>query len=397
MEELFDISNLRISGTDLKFFRSLFGKIEWGGRLIGIKGARGTGKTTMLLQYLKRLDVPASQKLYISLDDIYFSNHRLVEIGREFYLSGGKVLALDEVHKYPGWSQEIKNLHDRYADLKIVFTGSSIIDIARTEGDLSRRGVVYELKGLSFREYLDLKENIVFPALSLKEILSEDFDHAKIFPADFKPYQYFGEYLRYGYYPFFLEGESTYYQKIRQLVRLIVEIDMAEIKGLDIRQSKKILQLLYIISQQVPFTPNLSDVARKTSIHRNSLNEYLYYLEEARLLYLLQPRNFSVASLQKPEKIYLNNPNMLYALSEQNPNAGTVRDVFFYSQLSGLHVVSQSKEADFLVDNEFIFEVGGRNKGTSQIKGIGNSWLVKDDIVHPAGRAMPIWLFGFLY
>ena len=214
---------------------------------------------------------------------------------------------------------------------------------------------------------------------------------------DFKPYQYFGDYLKKGYYPFFLESEETYYQRLKQLVRLIVEMDMAEIKGLDIRQSKKILQLLYIISQQVPFSPNLSDLSRKTTIHRNSLNDYLYYLEEARLLHLLQPKNYSVASLQKPEKIYLNNTNLLYALSEENPNSGTIREVFFYNQLSGLHNISQSKEADFLVDNKYTFEVGGKNKTTSQIQGGENSWLVKDDIVQPVGRTIPLWLFGFLY
>lgn len=397
MEELFNISHQLILNTELRFFRSLYQKIDWKSRLIGIKGARGTGKTTMLLQYLKQLDLPSSQKIYISLDDIYFLNHSLVDIGKEFYLQGGKILALDEVHKYPNWSKEIKNLYDRYSDLKIIFTGSSIVDITKNEGDLSRRAIMYELKGLSFREYLSLVENLHFNSLSLEEILSKDFDYQQRFPTDFKPYQYFGDYLKKGCYPFFLESEETYYQRLKQLVRLIVEMDMAEIKGLDIRQSKKILQLLYIISQQVPFSPNLSDLSRKTTIHRNSLNDYLYYLEEARLLHLLQPKNYSVASLQKPEKIYLNNTNLLYALSEENPNSGTIREVFFYNQLSGLHNIFQSKEADFLVDNKYTFEVGGKNKTTSQIQGVENSWLVKDDIVQPVGRVIPLWLFGFLY
>lgn len=397
MEELFDVSNSRISQTELKFFRSLYQRIEWKSRLIGVKGARGTGKTTMLLQYLKQLDIPATQKLYISLDDIFFTNHSLIEIGKDFSLRGGKILVLDEVHKYPNWAHEIKNLYDRYSDLKIIFTGSSIIDITKSEGDLSRRAVIYELKGLSFREYLELKEDIKMKPLSLNEILKGDFDFDKTFPTDFKPYQYFTDYLKFGYYPFFLESQSTYYQRLKQLVRLIVEIDMAEIKGFDIRQAKKILQLLYIISQQVPFSPNLSELARKTTIHRNSLNEYLYYLEEARLLYLLQAKNYSVASLQKPEKIYLNNTNFLYALSEEQPNSGTVREVFFFSQLAGMHSIYQSKEADFLVDNKFTFEIGGKNKRTNQINGVGEAWLVKDDILRPTSNSIPIWLFGFLY
>lgn len=397
MIELFELSNNHLQKTKLDFFRSLYKNIDWNSRLIGIKGARGTGKTTMLLQYLIQLDLPKTQKLYISLDDIYFTNHSLVEVGKAFYLQGGKILALDEVHKYPNWSQEIKNLYDRYNDLKIIFTGSSIVDITKNEGDLSRRAVMYELKGLSFREYLDLAEDIRFNELSLEEILDEDFVFSELFPSDFKPYEYFNKYLKTGYYPFFLESKITYYQRLKQLVRLVVELDMAEIKGLDIRQSKKILQLLYIISQQVPFSPNLSDLARKTTIHRNSLNDYLYYLEEARLLYLLQPQNYSVASLQKPEKIYLNNTNLLYALSEDNPNSGTIREVFFYNQLAGLHQISQSKEADFLVDNKYTFEIGGKNKTMTQIKNVENSWLVKDDIIQPTGRAVPLWMFGFLY
>ena len=397
MIELFELSNNHLQKTKLDFFRSLYKNIDWNSRLIGIKGARGTGKTTMLLQYLIQLDLPKTQKLYISLDDIYFTNHSLVEVGKAFYLQGGKILALDEVHKYPNWSQEIKNLYDRYNDLKIIFTGSSIVDITKNEGDLSRRAVMYELKGLSFREYLDLAEDIRFNELSLEEILDEDFVFSELFPSDFKPYEYFNKYLKTGYYPFFLESKITYYQRLKQLVRLVVELDMAEIKGLDIRQSKKILQLLYIISQQVPFSPNLSDLARKTTIHRNSLNDYLYYLEEARLLYLLQPQNYSVASLQKPEKIYLNNTNLLYALSEDNPNSGTIREVCFYNQLAGLHQISQSKEADFLVDNKYTFEIGGKNKTMTQIKDVENSWLVKDDIIQPTGRAIPLWMFGFLY
>ena len=397
MIELFELSNNNLQKIKLDFFRSLYKNIDWNSRLIGIKGARGTGKTTMLLQYLIQLDLPKTQKLYISLDDIYFTNHSLVEVGKAFYLQGGKILALDEVHKYPNWSQEIKNLYDRYNDLKIIFTGSSIVDITKNEGDLSRRAVMYELKGLSFREYLDLVEDIRFNELSLEEILDEDFVFSELFPSDFKPYEYFNKYLKTGYYPFFLESKITYYQRLKQLVRLVVELDMAEIKGLDIRQSKKILQLLYIISQQVPFSPNLSDLARKTTIHRNSLNDYLYYLEEARLLYLLQLKNYSVASLQKPEKIYLNNTNLLYALSEDNPNSGTIREVFFYNQLAGLHQISQSKEADFLVDNKYTFEIGGKNKTMTQIKDVENSWLVKDDIIQPTGRTIPLWMFGFLY
>ena len=397
MEELFDISNQHLLKTKLDFFRSLYYKIDWNDNLIGIKGARGTGKTTMLLQYLAQLNLPKTQKLYISLDDIFFSNHSLLEIGKEFYMQGGKVLVLDEVHKYPSWSQEIKNLYDRYHDLKIIFTGSSIIDITHNEGDLSRRAVIYELHGLSFREFLSLSKGIHISEISLQEILNPNFDFNEYFSIDFKPYEFFNEYLEIGCYPFFMENIHTYHQKLRQLVRLIVEVDMAEIKGFDIRQAKKILQLLYIVSQQVPFSPNLSELSRKTNIHRNSLNNYLYFLEESRLLYLLQPQNYSIASILKPEKVYLNNTNLLFALNEGNPNIGTVREIFFYNQIVVNHKISQSKQADFLVDDKYTFEIGGKNKTTSQIKGLENSWIVKDDIVQPNGKSIPLWLFGFLY
>lgn len=397
MEELFDLSHLLISRTKLKFSRYLYSNIDWKDRLIGVKGARGTGKTTLLLQHLKQSVFTGNERLYVSLDDIYFSNNSLLEVGKSFYLQGGKILALDEVHKYPNWSQEIKNLYDRYNDLFIIFTGSSIIDITEKEGDLSRRAVMYELKGLSFREYLGLKEDINFPVFKLKELLDADFNYSEIFPSDFQPYEFFNHYLKSGYYPFFIENQQTYHQRLRQLVRLIVEVDMAEIKNFDIRQARKLLQLLYIISQQVPFSPNLSELSRKTSIHRNSLNNYLYYLEEARLVKLLQPKTYSIATLQKPEKIYLNNTNLLFALSEEMPNAGTVREVFFCNQLAGLHTVMQSKESDFLVDNLYTFEVGGRNKTIQKIKGLENAWVVKDKIVHPSAKVIPIWLFGFLY
>jgi hypothetical protein len=396
MEELLEISDSLIGRTSLSFERYLKDKIAWDEKLIGIKGARGTGKTTLILQYLKRKKDEGFQVTYFSLDELFFLENSLVETAKAFYQNGGKILALDEVHKYPGWSREIKNLHDRYSDLQIIFSGSSIIDISKVEGDISRRAIIYELHGLSFREYLLFKKNLVLPLLNLEQIISSTNDLRSFFPNDFKPISFFKEYLVTGYFPFSGKNEDLYFQKLRQMIRTIVEYDMAEIKGFDIRNGKKLLQLLYIVAQQVPFKPNLSSLASKTSIHRNSLSLYLQYLAEARLIELLYPEGISVSTLQKPEKIFINNTNYLFALAEKSPEIGSVREIFFQSQLKVNHQINYSKTVDFLVDKSFHFEIGGKNKSRKQLIS-EDHFLVKDDLEYPVGQNIPLWVFGFLY
>jgi uncharacterized protein len=397
MEELLELSEKLIAEVSLKFKRSLFNKIHWQDRLIGLKGARGVGKTTLLLQWLKEQKLSRRQKAYFSLDELYFTTHTLLEVGKEFYQQGGKILVLDEVHKYPTWSKEIKNLYDRYKDLKIIFTGSSIIDIFKQEADLSRRALIYELPGLSYREFLEFAHNLKLPIIALDQILSPETDFRNFFTQDFKPLQYFREYLRYGYYPFYLEYKETFHQRIQQLIRIMVEYDMAEMKGFDIRHAKKMLQLLYIISQEVPYKPNINSLSNKTKIHRNTISNYLFFLQDARLIYLLFSSKAGIVGLQKPEKLYLQNTNLLYALSEQDPSIGTVREVFFCSQLQFDHSVSYSTAVDFVVDGKYNFEIGGKNKDSKQIKNLENAWVVKDDLEYPASLALPLWLFGFLY
>jgi hypothetical protein len=276
MENLLNISVNLVHNVSTHFTRSMADRISWRHPLIGIKGARGVGKTTLLLQHLRHSGLPNTQKLYVSLDEMYFTEHSLLEMGERFAQQGGQLLALDEVHKYPSWAREIKNLHDRYADLQIIYTGSSILDMAQQEGDLSRRALMYELSGLSFREFLDFKHGIKLPILTLEQILSPDFSGFDVFPSAFKPYQFFDSYLRTGYYPFAKGPVQDYYRQLRQLVRMVVEYDMAEVKGFDIRQAKKLLQLLFIIAQQAPFKPNLSRLSQRTNIHRNSINNYLF-------------------------------------------------------------------------------------------------------------------------
>lgn len=397
MIELLEQSAFLIDKTSTRFKRFLIDKIDWESRFIGIKGARGTGKTTLLLQWLKQLNMPTTYAAYFSLDDLYFTNNNLKETVSLFYKQGGKVVVFDEVHKYKNWSIELKNIYDLYPDLKIVFTGSSIIDIYKQEADLSRRAVIYELPGLSYREYLSLKYDTQLPVISIKEIIKDDNTAKKNFPNSFNPLEKFNEYLQIGYYPFMIENPNSYHQKLKQLIRTIVESDMSELKDFDIRKAKKMLQLIYIIAQQVPFKPNIVALSEKTGIHRNTLNNYLNFLEQAKLISLLHPAGISTAILQKPEKIYMNNTNLLYALAEQQVELGNVRETFFFSQLSVHNKLSMPKKGDFLINDQITFEVGGKQKSMKQIEQIANAWVVKADLVYPIGKNLPLWMFGFLY
>ena len=397
MDILLEQSERLISNINLNFKRYLFDTIQWDSRLIGIKGARGTGKTTLLLQWIKEQNLPTEKAAYFSLDDLYFLEHSLKETVTQFYKNGGSVLVLDEVHKYKNWSIEIKNIYDFFPELKIIFTGSSIIDISKQEGDLSRRALMYELPGLSYREYLSMLGIINLPVIGLEELLFNSAEIKKKIPPTFRPLEHFNNYLNYGYYPFGIVDSSSIHQRINQLIRTIVEVDMAELKDFDIRNAKKLLQLVYVIAQQVPFKPNISSLAIKTNIHRNSLNNYLYYLEQAKILSLLFPAGNSTAVLQKPEKIFLNNTTLLAALAEQKPNIGTVRETFFLSQLQTLHKVQLPKQGDFYVNNTYTFEVGGKGKGQKQLESLENAWVVKDDIEFPMLKTIPLWMFGLLY
>lgn len=397
MEELIEISARLIEGVDTTFKRYLYHQIDWKNRLIGIKGARGTGKSTLVLQVLKEKNLPRNQVAYLSLDDLFFTHNSLLQVAQSFYERGGKVLVLDEVHKYPKWSLEIKNLYDRYPDFQVIFTGSSIIEITKQEADLSRRMIMYELKGLSYREFLMMAYGISLPIVPFEELIQNPSALRAMFPQDFKPLAHFEEYLKFGYYPFYFEDKHGYYQRINQLIRTIVEYDMAEIKGFDIRHAKKMLQLLYVVSRQVPFKPNIQQLANKTGIHRNSINNYLYFLQEAKLLDLLYAEGISIAGLKKPEKVFLNNTNLLYALSTENTNKGTAREIFFNNQLNTVATVNHGKTADFFVNDKYTFEIGGKNKNRKQIVHTENAYLVKDEAFFPLSNTLPLWIFGFLY
>lgn len=396
MEDLNQKSKLIVSSTSLKMIRSKYDEIDWDSRLVGILGARGTGKSTLVLQYLKKAYGLSDRAAYWSLDDIYFSNHSLIETIESFYHFGGRFLVLDEVHKYPTWARELKNAYDFYKELKVVFTGSSVIDMLKLDVDLSRRAVLYDLTGLSFREYLNFTKNIQLPIFQLNEIISNHVDIANSILEKINPLAEFEDYIKFGYYPFFMEGTKTYHLRIEQIIRMTIETELQFIEGMDIHKTKRIHQLLGLIAQSVPFKPNVAKLSEKIGIHRNTLTTYLHYLEKARIINSLFAEGKSTSILQKPDKVYLENTNISYALAGANLDIGNLRETFFYSQVAERHQLSLPKNGDFLLDDKFTIEVWGKNKTDFQIKGELNSFLAIADLPIGSFNRIPLWLFGFI-
>ena len=398
MEHIFQKSTFLLRAQQEIMVRSMMAKIDWNDRLIGILGARGTGKTTLLLQYAKKNYGFGSDVLYLSLDDIFFSENKLSEIAGRFSDQGGKLLLLDEVHKYPEWAREIKNVYDFHPHLKMVFTGSSISDMLRQNADLSRRSVQYYLPGLSFREYMQFIDVGNFGIISLQNIVEKHVQIAADITSTIKPLQYFADYLRHGYYPFFKENISTYAMRLEQVIKMVIETDLQFVEAVSIANTRKIYQLLYLLSISVPFKPNISKLSEKIGITRNTLLQYLHYLEKARLINMLSAAGQSTSILQKPEKLYLENTNLQFTLSPETADKGTLRETFFLNQLlnagqkAGIH-----SKGDFWVNDLYVFEIGGRTKGTAQIKGISNAYIVADDTEIGAMKTIPLWLFGMMY
>lgn len=378
--------------------RSLMQEINWDSRLIGIRGARGVGKTTLMLQYIRReLSGKLNKVLYVSLDSIWFSGNSLLELADTFHRQGGEYLFLDEVHKYPEWSVELKNIYDGYPDLRVVFTGSSLLDILNSRADLSRRAVSYNLQGLSFREFMELQTGTKLPRMTLPEILYPNEEIFSAWPDSVKPLTWFREYLKTGYYPFFREQPDTYYQKIREITNMILEIELPLLRKVEVSYVYRIRQLLNIISQSVPFVPNISALSAKMGIERSTLLAYLHYLEEVKLSLNLYKEAGGVSKLQKPQKIYLENPNLYFALAGESGNIGAIRETFFANQVSYRHTIQYSERGDFRVDEQFTFEIGGANKTRRQIHDLADSWVVSDDIEWGRNNKIPLWMFGCLY
>ncbi len=398
MEKIVLKSAFLTEQANITHVRQLYHEIDWTDRLVGILGARGTGKTTLLLQRIQ-LAFPADQgALYISMDDIYFASNSLLDLVETFRSKGGKILFIDEVHKYPGWAREIKNIYDTYKDLHIVFTGSSVIDIYRQEADLSRRAVFYELSGLSFREYLRFEGVFLAEILCLEDILQHHTPIALKMTKAFRPMQYFEAYLNHGYYPFYKENLRTYFMRVEQVIRLIVETELRFVDGFDINNSNKVIQLLAILAENVPFKPNISKLSGKIGISRQTVVQYLHYLEKARLINTLHATGASISTLQKPDKVYLENPNLHHALTTGECNRGSLRESFLLNQLKNAkHEVSLPPKGDFLIDRKISIEVGGKNKGGKQLSGIDQAFIAADDLEVGIGNKIPLWMFGMLY
>ena len=394
MEKLQEWSYRSIQRISLQHKRYLYHTINWKNRLNIISGARGVGKTTLLLQYLKELD--SDTVLYASLDTLYFTTGSIIELAEEFVQNGGKHLFLDEVQKYPNWAIEVKNIYDNYPELTLVLSGSSAIEILQSKADLSRRTVFYKLAGLSFREYLNFTTEYYFAPISFDDLLSNHKKLSYSISQKIKPIKHFQEYSKFGYYPFYLEDKITYHHRIRQIINTVIDVDIPSVYSVDYSASQNIKKLVSIIAEIVPFKPNVKKLSEQIGISRESFIKYLKYLEKAAIINLLYNQNKGISLLNKPEKIYLNNTNIIHALNTRI-DVGNLRGTFFVNQLKVQHKIRYANTADYLVDDLYTFEIGGKGKTNKQIKELDKAWVVADAMEVSIGNKIPLWLFGFLY
>ena len=389
MEQLQATFHKLLGEITTKFHRYMYGRINWNARMIGLMGPRGVGKTTLVLQHIKE-QLPREESLYVQAEDFYFASHRLTELADAFAKIGGKYLFIDEIHKYKDWSRELKLIYDYHAELHVVFTGSSVLDIAKGASDLSRRALMYEMQGLSYREYLELFHNIHFPLCTLQQLVNQEVD----MPSGFLPLQHFADYLQRGYYPF-ANGDINQY--IQQMVNVTIETDIPQYADMSVATARKLKRLLAIIAQSAPFKPNMSQIGGQLEVSRNNVADLCVYLEKAGLIGQLRTSTGGIQGLGKVDKVYLDNTPLIYALGNQNVEIGTVRETFFFNQTRSLCNVSASPISDFLIDGKYTFEVGGKKKKQRQLQGIEDGFVVKDDIETGYGNIIPLWLFGMLY
>lgn len=389
MEKLFEYYRILLQKTNTDFHRYMYSKINWSNRMIGLTGPRGVGKTTLVLQYIKNQLNP-TEALYVTAEDFYFSDHRLLDLADTFVKNGGKYLFIDEIHKYQDWSKELKLMYDYHAELKVVFTGSSVLDINKGAADLSRRAVMYQMQGLSFREYLELFHQIATNTYTLDQILAHqvtitDLEH---------PLPLFREYLKTGYYPF--AKEEGFDQRLRQIISQTLESDIPLYAEMNVSTGRKLKKLLAIIAKSVPFKPNYSSIALMLEASRNNIADYFLYIEEAGLIAQLRDATGGIRSLGKVDKVFLDNTNLIYNLAEEHSNIGNIRETFFLNQTRVVSDVIASKISDFSIENR-TFEVGGRSKNQLQLQGVQKGYLVKDDIEWGSMNVIPLWQFGLMY
>jgi len=394
MDRLIQLSDRKQQTLTLAFKRYLFSTIDWTQRLTVILGQRGVGKTTLMLQKMQEI---GESVIYLSLDDFYFEENRLVEFIEQLYQTGYRTFFLDEAHRYAHWSADLKSLYDNYPDVKFVVSGSSILELSKGKADLSRRASVYHLAGLSFREYLELELDFSTTPFSLPKILTDSFKLSDQISDRLDVLAHFDQYLRHGYYPFFNDGKLQYKSRLIETTQLVLEMDIAPFEDLTHKTIRNMKKLIFIISESVPFIPNISKLAERLEISRNTVLKTLDLLAQAQVLNLLRSSNQGISFLQKPEKVYLHNSNLAYSFSENLSNIGNIRETFFLNQLQVGHEVSFPKFGDFMIDNQYVFEVGGPNKTSQQIQGVPNAFIAADGIKTGGGNKIPLWLFGFLY
>ena len=384
-----------LQNTPTTYKRYFFDKVNFNEKLIGIIGDRGIGKTTFLLQYLKELNISLSKKMYLNAEYIQMSNIDLLDYATNFSKKGGKILVIDEIHKYNDFEKHLKLIYD-FLDLKVLFSGSSALRLEHSKADLSRRSILYKFNGLSFREFLELKLNKKFSKFTLDDILSNHIDISFELTQNFKPYEYFNEYLEYGYYPFYFDKMQDYYIKLNETINATIEFDLSHIFNIEPKFTIKLKQLVSLICQSKPYELNISNLSQKIGINRNTLYQYIYYLSRGKVFNILHRVSKGDNIFNKPSKIYLSNTNLNYAYCDKQEN-GTIRENFFVNQLKESHTIHYSKIGDFLIDEKYIVEVGGKSKSFKQIKDIENSFVAVDDIEIGSGNKIPLYLFGFLY
>ena len=403
MDTLYRKSNRLLANTSTDIVREKMDEIHWNAPLISIIGAKGVGKSTLIKQYLKQHFEPSDRRmLYCSADTVDFSTRTLVGLAEEFTIGGGELLVIDEIHKYkPGttnWSREIKEIYELFPSLKMIVSGSSLLRLKEGDADLSRRAVKYTLPGLSFREALRFYHGLSFPIWTLDDILAHPYDLWQTVSKKCKPVALFKEYLEKGYYPFLLEGEGEYHTKIEQVVNYIIETELPLICKVDVANVRKLQALVSMICSETPFELNANRIAAALEIGRDTVVEYLKYLGDAKVLNLLYSGTKKVGKLSKPDKVYLENPNIMYALAPTKVEIGTLREVFAVGSLSVSHTVEYGKaQGDFKIDGKYTFEIGGRNKNFTQIAGVKDSYIFADDWDMPDGAKLPLWMLGFLY
>lgn len=398
IQPLLNAYHRKLAATDLRFKRYLYGRINWNARLIGIKGARGVGKTTMLLQHIRETFGNVDDALYVSLDNLWFENHGLEELVEFLYTHGVVNLYLDEVHKYKdrNWTALLKNFYDNYPDLNIVYTGSAMLAIENSTADLSRRQSLYTLHGLSLREYLEYEGIASVKAIGFEDLLSRHTEYALDIVSRMKILKHFDHYLQTGYYPYYKEAGEDYLMRVGEVARLVIDGDIPAVEDITYATVQKIKKLLMVIAEKVPLEPNINKLASQLESTRDQTLKMLYLLDRAGLLYLLTDRVKDYKHLTGPKKIYLDNANLMYALGGK-VSEGTLRETFFANQVGAVLPLTMPRQGDFMADGRYIFEVGGSGKTFDQIADLPDSYLAVDGIETGSGARIPLWMFGFLY